>query len=105
MKTMLTAVGLTIAALAPWPAMARSEVSVSIGLGIPAPIYVAPAPVYYAPPPPPPRYYYAPRPVVVYSPYYEQRVVYRDYGKRHKQRGDHYYHDDGQRYQHGRHHH
>lgn len=79
MKTLLTAVGLTIAALAPWPAMARSDVSVSIGFGLP--VYVAPAPVYYTPPPP--RHYYAPRPVAVYAvphygPRYRERVVYKE---------------------------
>lgn len=96
MKTLLTAVGLTIAALAPWPAMARSDVSVSIGFGLP--VYVSPEPVYYAPPPPPPRYYYAPRPVAVYSapyygPRYRERVVVRD---------RHYYHDHGHDHRHDR---
>ncbi len=55
-------------------------VSVGISIGIPAPIIVAPAPVYYPAPvvyAPAPVYYAQPR--VVYAPppvYYAPRVVY-----------------------------
>ena len=99
MKKVLLAVGLVIAAAAPLAASARSDVSVSNGIGAPAPVYVESAPVYYAPPPPPRRYYYsAPRPVVVYQPrYYERRVVYRDYHydkHRHGRGHRHHHHDD-----------
>jgi len=51
---------------------AMAGVNVGINLGVPAPVYVAPAPVY-APPPPPPVVYqpapvYAPAPVYVPGP-------------------------------------
>jgi hypothetical protein len=49
----------TLAIAASSAAMARVDLGVNIG--VPAPVYVAPAPVY-APPPPP--VYYAPAPVV-----------------------------------------
>jgi hypothetical protein len=42
---------------------AMAGVSVGFNIGVPAPVYVAPAPVY-APPPPPPVVAYAPPPVV-----------------------------------------
>jgi hypothetical protein len=76
--------------------LAHSNVSLSVGLGIPAPVYVAPAPVYYAPPPPPVYYYgyYQPAPVVFYggSRHYDRRVVYRDArGPRHY-RNDRHHH-------------
>ena len=49
------------------PQMASAHVSVGIGFGVPvAPVYVAPAPVYY--PPPPPVYYAPPPPPVYYAP-------------------------------------
>ena len=43
---------------------AMAGVNVGINLGVPAPVYVAPAPVY-APPPPPPVVY---QPAPVYAP-------------------------------------
>ena len=67
-------------------ASARGDVSWSVGVGLPgvaigvgapayypAPVYSAPAPVYYAPPPPvyyrpPPPVYYRPPPPVYYRP-------------------------------------
>jgi HrpA-like RNA helicase len=39
--------------------------NVGVNIGIPAPVYVAPAPVYAPPPPPPPPVIYQPAPVVV----------------------------------------
>lgn len=79
--TAFVAAGLLTAAVAPLPALAHTDVSLSIGLGLPPPVYVAPAPVYYAPPPP---RYYAPAPVAYYPApyYYERRVVYVDRGPR-----------------------
>ncbi|MES2251372.1 MAG: hypothetical protein V4645_29160 [Pseudomonadota bacterium] len=89
-------------------ASARSDVSWSIGVGVPgvavgvgapayypAPVYAPPAPVYYAPPPPvyyrppPPVYYrpapvyYAPPPPVYYGPRYYGRGYYRGHGHGH----------------------
>lgn len=84
------------------PQMASAHVSVGIGLGVPvAPVYVAPAPVYYPPPPPvyyppppPPAYYapapvyygppaYGPAPVVVGPGWYRWGPRYRWYNGRH----------------------
>ncbi|AOR66352.1 hypothetical protein BBJ41_01565 [Burkholderia stabilis] len=45
---------------------AMAGVNVGINVGVPAPVYVAPAPVY-APPPPPPVVY---QPAPVYAPAY-----------------------------------
>jgi hypothetical protein len=42
--------------------------NVGINVGIPAPVYVAPAPVYAPPPPPPPPVVYQPAPVIVGGP-------------------------------------
>lgn len=58
-------------------AHAGTDVHLSIGLGAPGPVYVAPPPVYYAPPPPP-VYYVRPAPV-----YYES-YVYAPVYPRHK---------------------
>jgi hypothetical protein len=79
-------------------AQARSDVSWSIGIGVPGvqvyggapqPVYVQPAPVYYQPPPPvyyqpepvyvrPAPVYYQPQPVVYQRPpvYVQPQVVY-----------------------------
>ncbi|WP_367849281.1 hypothetical protein [Rhodoferax sp. WC2427] len=79
-------------------AQARSDVSWSIGIGVPGvqvygapqPVYVQPAPVYYQPPPqvvyrpapvyvrPEPVYYQQPQPVVYQRPpvYVQPQVVY-----------------------------
>lgn len=76
------AAGLSIAALLPAIASARTDVSIGVGIGGYAPVYEAPAPVYYAPPPP--AYYYAPAPVsyrstVVYGrPYWDGHRWCRD---------------------------
>lgn len=81
-KAVLASGALLLAALAPLPALAHTNVGLSIGLGVP--VYAAPAPVYYDYAPPPPVYY-APAPRVVYRPgyyvpaapvYYAPRVVY-----------------------------
>ncbi len=82
-------------------AHARSDVNWSVGIGVPgvvvgasnggyyapAPVYVAPRPVYYAPPPP---VYYAPPPPVYYAP--PPRPYYY-YGEGHRgHRGDRHRH-------------
>ena len=83
MNKILAPVSLAIAALLPLPALAHSNVSLNIGVGIPGVVYAAPVPVYYAPPPPPVYYgYYAQPRVVIYpTAYYQNRVVYRDWGR------------------------
>ena len=61
-------------------AHARSDVSFSIGINAPGPVYLQPEPVYVQPAPvyAPPRVVYAPQPVYVQpAPVYVQpRVVY-----------------------------
>lgn len=42
--------------------------NVGVNIGIPAPVYVAPAPVYAPPPPPPPPVVYQPAPVYYGGP-------------------------------------
>lgn len=73
---LLTCLGISLAGFIA-PAQAGG-VHLSIGIGIPAPVYVAPAPVVVAPAPvvvyPAPRIVYAP-PVVVVEPY----VVYKQH--------------------------
>ena len=102
MNKLIAVAGLALASLAPLPVLAHSNESLSVGLGIPAPVYVAPAPVYYAPPPVYPVYYggyYQPAPVVVYrGGYYDRRVVYRDV------RGPRHYRHDDRDHRHYRHH-
>jgi hypothetical protein len=78
-------------------ASARGDVSWSVGVGLPgvavgvgAPAYYPPAPVYYAPPPPvyyrpPAPVYYRPAPVyygppAYYGPRYGGRGYYRGHG-------------------------
>ncbi len=59
--------GAAVLAVLAVPQAASAHVSVGIGIGVPiAPVYVAPAPVYY--PPPPPVYYEPPPPLVYYAP-------------------------------------
>ncbi|RYF23717.1 MAG: hypothetical protein EOO33_13385 [Comamonadaceae bacterium] len=100
----------------PGVAQARSDVSWSIGVGVPGVVVgagggYAPPPVYYAPPPrpvyyaPPAPVYYAPPPVY-YSPpprpvYYAPPVVVSPYGY---YRGGprHHRHDRGHDRGHGR---
>ena len=115
-RSLITAV-LAISALgAASVAQARSDISWSIGIGLPGlqvyggapqPVYVQPAPVYYqAPPPvyyqPPPPVYYQPAPVYVrpapvyYEPapvvyqrppiYVQPQVDYPQWGHRWQQR-------------------
>ncbi|MFT4047201.1 MAG: hypothetical protein QM661_10980 [Solimonas sp.] len=84
--TTIAAAGLLLAAVAPLPAAAHTQVSLNVGLGLPlvAPVYVAPAPVYYTPPPPPPVVVYEPA-YYGYGPAYAyggRRVVYVDHGRR-----------------------
>jgi len=61
------------------------NVSVSIGLGVPGPVYYAPAPVYYEPAPvyysPPPRVVYQPAYYVRPAPVYYETYVYAPRGK------------------------
>jgi hypothetical protein len=84
---------------------AMAGVSVGVNIGVPAPVYVAPAPVY-APPPPP--VVYAPPPPPVYAQpaivigwhgdrYWDGRRYWnRDDWYRHNGHGDRYYgHDNG----------
>ena len=78
--TVLAAAGLAIAS-----GTAAARVDVGIHFGIPAPVYVQPAPVYY----PRPVYvappvYYAPAPVYYSEPvYYYGRPHRRHHGHRH----------------------
>jgi hypothetical protein len=106
-QAMAAAAGVALALLtAAGAAQARSDVSWSVGIGVPgvvvgasnggyyapAPVYVAPRPVYYAPRP----VYYAPPPPVVYAPpppvYYYGGGYREDRGYR------------GDRHRHHRHH-
>nr|WP_315229201.1 hypothetical protein [uncultured Albidiferax sp.] len=102
-------------------AQARSDVSWSIGIGVPGvqvyggapqPVYVQPAPVYYQPPPqvvyrpapvyvrPAPVYYQAPQQVVYQRPpvYVQPQVVYAP-----PRWGHHRHHRDWDRRDGGRH--
>lgn len=45
-----------------------SGLNIGVNIGIPAPVYVAPAPVYAPPPPPPPPVVYQPAPVYYGGP-------------------------------------
>jgi len=64
---------------------------ISIGVPFPAPVYVAPAPVYYSAPAyyPPPPVYYAPRAVYAPPVYYAPRPVYVERGHWRDHRGHH----------------
>jgi len=75
--------------------------NVGVNIGIPAPVYVAPAPVYYAPPPPPPPVVYQPAPVYAGPVYGGPAIVigwhgdrYWD-GRRYWARDDWYRHHGG----------
>jgi hypothetical protein len=63
--TILTAGALGLLALAPGTASAHTDLH--IGIGVPAPFYVAPPPVYYEPP----QTYYSPPPVYYGPGYYD----------------------------------
>lgn len=63
-KLFLVAI-LLLVLLVPATSMARTDVFLNFGIGIPAPVFVAPAPVVVALPPP---VFVAPAPVVVYPP-------------------------------------
>jgi len=103
-RNVLWIAGAAVLAVLAVPQMASAHVSVGIGLGVPvAPVYVAPAPVYYPPPPPayypppppayyappapvyygPPAYGYGPAPVVVGPGWYRWGPRYRWYDGRH----------------------
>lgn len=92
--------GSALLALMSGTALAHSDIHFGLSFGIPAPVYVAPAPAYYPPPryyeappasyapPPPPVYYSAPAPVyydsapgfsVYYGPSYRQYRERRDW--------------------------
>jgi PXPV repeat-containing protein len=62
MKKLLLASILFLVLLVPASSMARTDVSVNLGLGIPAPVIIAPNIVFIAPPPP---IFVAPAPVIV----------------------------------------
>jgi len=91
--------------------VAMAGVSVGINVGVPAPVYVEPAPVY-APPPPPVVYqpapvYVAPAPAIVIGwhgdrywdgrRYWGRDEWYRHHGRDHwdHDRGDHWDYDRG----------
>jgi hypothetical protein len=88
---------------------AMAQVRIGVNIGVPAPVYVAPAPVYAPPPPPvvyapppPPAYAYAPPPVIVVGwhgdRYYDGRRYWdRDDWNRHHGHDDHHddHHDHG----------
>lgn len=94
-------------------AQARSDVTWSIGIGVPGvvvgngyqgysgyappPYYPPPRPVYYAPPPPvyyapPPPVYYAPRPVYYGPPVMVRPQGHGYYGGRYYQQRPHRHH-------------
>jgi hypothetical protein len=92
---------LTLGALATAGAARAADVHVGVNIGVPAPIYVAPTPVYA--PPPPPVIYQPPAPVYVRPPvvigWYGDR--YWD-GRRYWSRNDWYrYHRYDHGYDHG----
>ncbi|HEV3422654.1 MAG TPA: hypothetical protein VG105_02510 [Paraburkholderia sp.] len=85
--------------------------NVGVNIGIPAPVYVAPAPYYAPPPPPPPPVVYQPAPVYYGGPaivigwhgdrYWDGRRYWaRDDWDRHHPGGDGY-HDHGHGDYHG----
>ncbi|WP_438396064.1 hypothetical protein [Caballeronia sp. DA-9] len=86
---------------------AIAQVRLGVNIGVPAPVYVAPQPVYA--PPPPPAVYAPPPPPVVYAPppppvYAQPAIVigwhgdrYYD-GHRYWARDDWYRHHGGPRY-------
>lgn len=65
MKRLFVASILFLVLLAPASSMARTDVSLNFGIGIPAPVFIAPSPVVVAPPPP---VVVAPAPVIVAPP-------------------------------------
>jgi hypothetical protein len=65
MKKLILASILFLALLVPASSMARTDVSVNFGVGIPAPVFIAPSPVIVAPPPP---VLVAPAPAIVVAP-------------------------------------
>ena len=95
---MLAAAGVALAlAVGAAPAQARdvywsvgvNSPGVSVGVGNGGyPVYVAPAPVYYAPPPPRPVYYAPPAPVYYAPP---PGAYYREH-RHHRRHHDHHGH-------------
>jgi hypothetical protein len=78
-----------------WSVGVHAAPGVTIGAGNYRPVYVAPAPVYYAPPPvyvAPAPVYYAPPPRVVYAPvvYHRGPVHHHHRGKGHGRHRGHY---------------
>lgn len=65
MKKLFLASILFLALLVPASSMARTDVSLNFGIGIPTPVFIAPSPVVVAPPPP---VFVAPAPVIVAPP-------------------------------------
>ncbi|MFT4240810.1 MAG: hypothetical protein QM569_00890 [Acidovorax sp.] len=99
-QTLAATAGVAVALLAAAGTAQARDVNWSIGVSVPgvvvgagtgyyapAPVYVAPRPVYYAPPPP--VYYAPPRPVYYAPPAYypPPAVVYYDGGRRHHRHG------------------
>lgn len=65
MKKLFLASILFLVFLVPASSMARTDVSLNFGIGIPTPVFIAPSPVVVAPPPP---VFVAPAPVIVATP-------------------------------------
>ena len=65
MKKLFLASILFLVLLIPASSMARTDVSLNFGIGIPAPVFIAPSPVVVAPPPP---VFVQPAPVIVGHP-------------------------------------
>jgi hypothetical protein len=83
---------------------AMAQVNVGVNIGVPGPVYVAPAPVY-APPPPP--VYAAPPPPVVYEPapvYGGPSIIIGWHGDRYWDGRRYWDHDDWYRHHHERDH-
>ena len=77
-----------------------SGLNIGVNVGIPAPVYVAPAPVYAPPPPPPPPVVYQPAPVYYGGP----AIVIGWHGDRYWARDDWYRHHPPGRADYGRDH-
>jgi hypothetical protein len=65
MKKLFLASILFLVLLVPASSMARTDVFLNFGVGVPAPVFIAPAPVVVAPPPP---VFVAPAPIIVAPP-------------------------------------
>jgi hypothetical protein len=89
--TLLAGAALIVLPTLSGTAAARPHVDIGISFGIPAPVYVAPRPVYYpAPVYAAPPVYVAPAPVYYAPPrYYGPPVVVHDRGWRHHRHHGH----------------